>query len=116
MFSMKLNQDSLWRIGNIETGFRNYPAFAAYDIRSYVYDIDAGAHALEISRNGIAVNLWLFYPGMRGEINSIACYGTNLEGHYNAIRSSMRAFGMKVSSVSIEEGVERFVDIFIEEY
>lgn len=64
-----LNRESLQRIENIVNGFRNYPAYAAYTIKSYPYDIHTGAHALEISRNGQFVNLWLFMPGINGKLN-----------------------------------------------
>lgn len=47
-----LNPDSMWRIRNIETGFRNYPPFSSYQIRSYLYDMSAGCHAIEITSNG----------------------------------------------------------------
>lgn len=109
-----LNQDSMWRIKNIEQGFRNYPAFADYAIKSYVYDLWNGAHALEITRDGRFVNLWLFFPDITGKIESIACYGANLQGHYNAMRSSMMAFGMPIREISIESGHEAFLDIYLD--
>lgn len=108
-----LNQDSMWRINNIAQGFRNYPAFADYDIKSYVYDLWNGAHALEITRDGKLVNLWLFFPGNSGKIDSIACYGANLQGHYNAMKSSMMAFGMPISDISFDSGYEKFIDIHL---
>ena len=117
MFYNSLNQDSKQRISNIVNGFRRYPAYADYDIRSYAYDLRSGAHALEISRNGQFVNLWLFYPGVSGEIQSIAVYGANLSGHLAAIRSSMTVFGMKVSSAEMDySGMSDFIYIYLEEY
>lgn len=108
-----LNQDSLSRIDNIATGFRNHPAYSAYQIKSFTYDMYAGVHALEITRNGQKVNLFLFYPDVRGngKIGSIALYGANLEAHYNAMRSSMMAFGMPISDISFDSGMETFLDI-----
>ena len=53
-----LNQDSLARIQNIVNGFRNYPAYSAYQIKSYLYDMHAGCHAIEISRNGQVIRIW----------------------------------------------------------
>lgn len=112
-----LNNDSLRRIGNIVNGFRNYPAYASYSIRSYAYDIHTGAHALEITRNDQFVNLWLFMPGIDGKIESIAVYGSNLQGHLNAILSSMTVFGMKVSSAEIDRsGNSDYIDIYLENY
>ena len=112
---MTLNQDSRQRIENIANGFRNYPAYSSYDIQSYVYDFRAGVHALEITRNGNPVNLFLFYPDEsgNGKIGSIAVYGSQLQGHYNAMKSSMMAFGMRITSISMESGLEDFVDIYI---
>ena len=114
MFYNSLNKESLQRIANIETGFRNYPAYAAYQIRSYTYDWHAGVHALEISRDGRIVNLFLFYPNYGGKIESFAVYGSNLQGHYNAMRSSMMAFGMHITSISMESGASDYVDVYIE--
>ena len=117
MFGIRcLNQDSLQRIQNIANGFRNYPAFSAYNIRSYVYDFSVGVHALEVSKNGQIVNLWLFYPNEsgNGKIGSIAVYGSNLQGHYNAMRSSMSAFGMRISDISFESGIETFLDVYLD--
>lgn len=112
-----LNNDSLRRIGNIVNGFRNYPAYAAYSIRSYAYDVRTGAHALEITHDNRLVNLWLFMPGFDGKIESIAVYGSNLQGHLNAILSSMTVFGMKVSSAEIDRsGASDYVDIYLEDY
>lgn len=112
-----LNSDSLQRINNIVNGFRNYPAYAAYAIKSYPYDIRTGAHAIEITRNGQFVNLWLFMPGVDGRIESIAVYGSNLQGHLKAILSSMNVFGMKVSSAEIDySGYSDYIDIYLEDY
>lgn len=111
---LSLNQDSQQRIRNIENGFRNYPAYAAYEISNYVYDLNAGVRALEISKNGRFVNLFLFFPDSDGKIGSIAVYGSNLQGHYNAMRRSMLAFGMRITDISLESGASDFLDIQID--
>lgn len=111
-----LNSDSLQRIENIVNGFRSHPAYTAYSIRSYTYDMRMGVHALEITRNGQLVNLWLFMPGIDGKISSIAIYGNHLQGHLNAILSSMTVFGMKVLSAEMESGAADYVDIYLEDY
>lgn len=59
MFYNHLNNDSLRRINSIANGFSNHPAYAAYTIKSYPYDIRAGVHALEVARNGELMNLIL---------------------------------------------------------
>lgn len=110
-----LNQDSLSRIENIVTGFRNYPPFSSYQIKSYLYDIHAGCHAIEITNNGRLVNLYLFYPGGdgSGKIGSIALYGIHLQAHYNTMSSSMKIFGMTITDISFDSGIETFLDIYI---
>jgi hypothetical protein len=109
-----LNQDSQQRIRNIENGFRNYQAYAAYDIRNYLYDLNNGVRALEVSKNGRMVNLFLFFPDLNGKIESIALYGSNLQGHYNAMHRSMMAFGMKISSIDFEYGQSDYLDIYLD--
>lgn len=109
-----LNQDSQQRIRNIENGFRNYPAYAAYEIKNYRYDLQNGVQALEISKNGRVVNLFLFFPDFDGKIESIAVYGSNLQRHYNAMRRSMMAFGMRITDISMESGASNFIDIEID--
>lgn len=117
MFYNSLNQESLHRIDNIVTGFKHHPMYAAYSIRSYCYDMRAGVHAIEVGKNGQLINLWLFYPDNHGKIESIAVYGSFLQGHLNAIRSSMSVFGMPVSSVDMDcSGMSDFVDIYLENY
>ena len=117
-----LNSDSLQRINNIVNGFRNYPAYSSYTIKSYTYDIRTGAHALEITRNNQLVNLFPEFKDVSvdeldGKIESIAVYGSNLQGHLNAILSSMTVFGMKVSSAEMDySGYSDYVDIYLEDY
>lgn len=113
MFYNSLNSDSMWRINNIVTGFKNYPAYATYDIKSYIYDHRAGVHAIEISKNGQPI----FYPGVNGEINSIAAYSNYLQSHLEAIRSTMTVFGMPVESAEMDySGLSDFIDIFLKPY
>lgn len=114
MFYGSLNSDSQQRIRNIENGFRNYPAYSSYSIRNYCYDMRAGVQALEVSKNGQSVNLFLFYPDPNGKIGSIALYGTNLQGHYNAMRRTMMVFGMPISEINMEYGQSEYVDIYLD--
>ena len=111
-----LNQDSLSRIENIVTGFRNYPPFSSYQIKSYLYDMSAGCYAIEITNNGRLVNLYLFYPDPRGsgKIDSIALYGIHLQAHYYTMSSSMKIFGMTITNISFDSGIETFLDIYID--
>lgn len=117
MFYPPLNQESLRRINNIVTGFRNHPLYTAYSIRAYCYDARECVYAIEVGKGAQLINLWLFYPGSNGEINSIAVYGSYLQGHLNAIRNSMTVFGMPVESVDMDcSGMSDFVDIYLKEY
>lgn len=109
-----LNRDSLQRIRNIEIGFRNYPDFSTYDIRNYCYDLQNGVQALEVSRNGRMINLFLFYSDMDGKIDSIALYGSNLQEHYNVMSSSMMCFGMRITSIDFVYGQSVFLDIYLD--
>lgn len=109
-----LNSDSQQRIRNIENGFRNHPAYASYVVNNYCYDARAGVQALEVSKNGQPINLFLFCPDVNGKIESIALYGVNLQGHYNAMRRTMMAFGMRISSISYETGMSPFLDIHLD--
>ena len=44
----------------------------------------------------------------------IALYGTNLQGHYNAMRRTMMAFGMPISEINMEYGQSEYVDIYLD--
>ena len=107
-----LNDDSLQRIRNIESGFKQM--YASYEISNYPYDPRLGIHALEITRNGQPINLFLFAPSYDGKIRSISIYGVGLQGHYNSIKHSMTVFGMKVRSISMENGMSDYVDVIVE--
>lgn len=110
---MVFNDDSQRKIDNIAEALKSNPAYNSYSIKSYCYDFMAGVHAIEIAKNGDIINLFLFYPWFKGEIESIAIYGYNLTGHYNAIKSSMTIFGLPVDSVDLESGLERFIDVHL---
>ena len=109
-----LNEDSQQRIRNIEYGFRNHPSYATYTIRNYCYDWRLGVQALEVLKGGETINLFLLYPDQEGKIGSIAIYGSYLQGHYNAMRSSMMAFGMPIKDISIEHGMSDFLDVYLD--
>lgn len=117
MHQYSLNQDSLWRINNMVISFLKHPLYASYSIKKYVYDAEVGVHALEVSKNGKSINLFLFYPTLEGNIGSVAIYGLCLEGHLNAILSSMTAFGMPVDRAYIDRsGKSDFVDVYFLPY
>lgn len=111
---MGLNDDSMKRISTIARNFRAHPTYASYNIREYCHDWRKGVQALEVSKNGTLINLFLFFPSYNGKIESIALYGKYLQGHYNAMRSSMKAFGMNISSITMETGASDFLDIYLD--
>lgn len=114
---MALNQDSMLRINNIVSNLRTSPFYKMYDVRSYLYDFRSGAHAIHLFENEQAVNLFLFFPGNKGEISSIAIYGSSLNGHLQAIRSSMKIFGMDVDEVEYDnQGLSPYVDVYLKPY
>ena len=109
-----LNQHSRMLINNIENGFHNHPNYRDYSVRNYCYNINEGVQALEVYKNGKFVNLWLFFPDENGKIESIALYGSYLQGHYNAMRQSMRVFGLRITDICFDSGVSDFLDIHID--
>lgn len=116
MYSNSLNDDSMAKIATIVAQCKMIPMYQKYEIRQWLFDAQGGVQAIGLWLNGNPVNLFLFYPGGRGEINSIAIYGDNLNGHLNAIRSSNMIFGLPVSSASMEQGVESYVDVYLQQY
>ena len=116
MYSNSLNSESQRRINNIVTGLKNHPMYAAYYIRSYCYDMEVGVYAIEISKNGQPINLFLFYPDVsgNGNIGSIAIYGANLRAHLAAIMSSNKIFGLEVESADIDSaGISDYIDVYL---
>ncbi len=114
---MRLNHDSMQRINNILIGLQSHPYYTKYDVCSYLYDHRSNAHAIHLLHNGQSVNLFLFFPGCNGEINSIAIYGASLRGHLHAILSSMKIFAMEVEEAFIDnQGLSPYVDVYLKSY
>lgn len=114
---MALNKDSMLRINNILEDIRTHPYYQKYDVRSYLYDFRSGAHAIHLFKNLQGVNLFLFFPGNKGEISSIAIYGSSLNGHLQAILSSMKIFGMEVEEAYLDnQGMSPYVDVYLKPY
>lgn len=116
MLYQSLNQESLQRINDIVTDFKNNPNYTSYSIRSYCYDVHAGVHAIEVGKGSQLLNLFLFYPNPNGDgkIESIAIYGIGLHGHLNEILKSNKIFGMDIKSAELDHsGMSDFVDVFL---
>lgn len=110
------NSDSEQKIANVVNNARNHPMYQSYQISSYCGDWRTGVQIVDISKNGDTVNQFHFFPGINGEIESIAIYGRNLRGHLNAVLSSMSIFGLPVASADMESGLSDYVDIYLENY
>lgn len=113
MFGRGIGTEGRMLIDNIISSFKSSPVYSSYvvekDTMSYS---DAGAIAIKVSKNGMPVNMFLFYPNPRnGKLGSCAIYGSSLQGHYNAINNSKMMFGLPVESVSMDCGAEQFVDV-----
>lgn len=106
-----LSSESEQLIRNIMNGFKMHPMYAKYDIKMGTF---FGQTGLDITLNGRTVNLFLFYADVNGKIDSFAIYGSNLEGHYKAMKSSMKAFDLPIREISMESGKEPFVDVYLD--
>lgn len=106
------SEESECLIQNVFENFHKTPMYAAYEIESYRNP--NGVITLMVSKNGNMINRFDFYAdGQEGKIGSIAIYGTSLRGHADAIRASMKIFGLPVSDVSYEYDL---VDVTLEDY
>lgn len=99
-------------IQNVVENFRQTPTYLCYDID--VLKNPNGVISLIVSKNDEMINRFDFYSDFQdGKIGSIAIYGSHLKGHADAIRSSMKIFGLPVSDVSFEYDM---VDVTLENY
>lgn len=108
----RFSRESENLIKNVYENFKLTPMYSAYDIETYRNP--NGVVSLLISKNGNMINRFDFYAdSQEGKIGSVAIYGTSLRGHANAIRSSMKIFGLPVTDVSYEYDL---VDVTLEDY
>lgn len=116
---LHLNQHSRQLINNIWVNAKNHPMYAGYNVtKDEASYFDAGAIAIILQSPRGNSNMFLFYPAYdgSGKIGSCAIYGANLEGHKQAIERSMTLFGLPVDLVEWDEGIERFLDVTLEDY
>ena len=108
----RFSKESEELISNIYENFQRTPIYANYDVTTYRNP--NGVISLEVEKNGNLVNRFDFYAdGQSGRIGSIAIYGISLKGHADAIKSSMKVFGLPVSDVLYEFDL---VDVTLENY
>ena len=99
-------------IQNIIKDFRHTPIYSSYDINSIKNP--NGVISLMVSKEGEVINRFDFYSDCQeGKIDSIAIYGSCLKGHADAIKSSMKIFGLPVSDISYEFDL---VDVTLDDY
>ncbi|MCD8393460.1 MAG: hypothetical protein LUC85_01325 [Bacteroidales bacterium] len=113
-----LNNDSMRLIENILVNAKRHPMYRGYDIDlNFSAGYGAGAIGIDVTRDGQPVNLFLFYPAWgSGKIESVAIYGSQLAGHKRAIEGSMTIFGLPVEDVEWDQGIERFLDVTLQDY
>ena len=114
----KLNDRSKAMVKNVYNGFKNHPTYRDFNITIDEHDIQ-GSASVTITKLGQNVNKFYFYPKQgNGNIESIAIYGSQLNGHYNAINSSKLAFSLRVSEIELVTTNTQapFVDIYLEDY
>ena len=117
--NLYLNQHSHQLINNIWINAKRHPRYKSYDVvKDEVSYLDAGAIAIKLISPTGPANMFLFYPAIdgSGRIGSCAIYGVQLSGHKKAIECSMTFFGLPVKSVDWDEGIERFLDVVLEDY
>ncbi len=117
--NLYLNQHSLQLIDNIRMNAKEHPSYQGYQIiKDALSYSDAGAVAIKLISPKGPANMFLFYPSLdgSGKIGSCAIYGFQLTGHKNAIERTMTLFGLPVQSVHWDEGIERFLDVTLEDY
>lgn len=108
----RLSKESENLVKNILENFKQMPIYSAYDIVSFRNP--NGVISLVVSKNESLVNRFDFYSdGEKGKIGSVTIYGSNLRGHANAIRSSMKIFFLPVVEVSYEYDL---VDVTLDDY
>ncbi len=80
-----------------------------------IYSRSNGSKAIEITKQGHPVNLFLFYESVdgSGKIGSIAIYGLYLNEYLKAIKQAGSIFGLKVDSVELDAGFDDYLDIYV---
>lgn len=117
-FNVTFNEESLYIIRDVELNICNLPIYNYCQVQSYIHDSSKSSQAIEIRKNGVLVNMYLFYPATdgSGKIDSIAIYGSYLQEFYNMIRSDGMIFGMNVKTIylDIDSALENFLAIYVD--
>lgn len=114
----QLNDRSLSMVRTVYNNFRIHPNYIDFTVTIDEHDIQ-GSASITISKHGQNVNKFYFYPKSgNGNLESIAIYGSHLNGHYNSINGSKLAFGLKVSEIEMVTANTQspFVDVYLDDY
>ena len=84
-------------INNIIRGFENRSGWYTDDGNYEVFEENMVAKYIDTYFKGNFCNRYLFCPNESGEIDSIALYGSSLQGHYNTISTTMMCFCLNPS-------------------
>ena len=115
--SNHFNEQSLQLIDNICNQFRTHPAYQDYEIDTYIYDLRLGSVMLDVEKEGVIKHKYLFMPNDKGDIFNIAIYQRSIDHEFQSIKNSRLCFGLPVKDVSIDdEGLSRFIDVYIGDY
>ena len=111
-----LNDDSRNFILAVAQNLQNMSQYRSCQFRTYRHNISNDSQAIEITRNGNPVNLFIFYPSIEdsGKIGSIAIYGSFLNEYYRSIKQDGTIFGIKVESIERDAGFDDFLDIYLD--
>lgn len=111
-----LNQRSLTMVRTVMSNFKNHSLYKEFSVTLNENDI-SGSASISIMKYGQNVNRFYFYPNSSGNIESIAIYGAELNGHFNSIRNSMSIFGLKVNEIEmVTDSTSPFVDVYLQSY
>ena len=116
--SNELNSKSLIMVKTVYNNFRVHPSYSGYTITIDNNDIQ-GSASITIYRDGLNINKFYFYPNsVNGDIESIAIYGNQLNGHFNSINSSKIAFGLRIIDIELvtQNTMSPFVDVNLQPY
>ncbi len=115
--SKKLNERSMKIVKTVYNNMKSHPTYTGFTVTIDEYDIE-GSASITLTKNGQNVNKFYFYPKHgNGNIESIAIYGAQLNGHFSSINGSKNVFGLKVSEIEIvTNSASPFVDVYIEDY
>lgn len=108
----RFSEESEQLILNVKENFQRNPLYSTYNVEAIRNP--NGVISLVVTKQEKMINRFDFWAdGVEGKIGSIAIYGAELQGHANAIRSSMKVFGLPVSEVSYEYDL---VDVTLDDY